>query len=158
MKEIDMAKEEKVGPRSSVSVSEVCRGFIDELAIERDITPGEAADLLVSVGNTRMQAVNKYAAAQKEKAGPKKPRAKKEPKPKKVKAPKPPKAPKAKKPKPAKKAAAKKKSTSAPGITAAEGSAPLLEAPTADPFDDKLDEIEHQTPSSPPGDGDDDFE
>lgn len=53
-----MAEEQRV----VVRVSSASKTFVDEVAIERDVTAGEAADLLMRVGHARLAALAKYAA------------------------------------------------------------------------------------------------
>lgn len=52
-----MADEQRV----VVRVSTASKALVDEVAIERDVTAGEAADLLMRVGHSRLAALAKYA-------------------------------------------------------------------------------------------------
>ncbi|MDQ2668626.1 MAG: hypothetical protein M3Z05_21910 [Gemmatimonadota bacterium] len=137
-----MGKEDsKPGPRATISVSAAAKEFIDEWAIERDLTPGQAADLLVGVGNSRLKATTAYAGRPSAKAK----KAAKAPKAAKAaKAAKAPKvaAKKVAKPKAAKKAGGRKKKSS-PELPAAEATPTLLDAPAGgNPFEDEA-EADH---------------
>lgn len=129
------AKEEKEGPRVVVRVSPAAHELLEEIALEKDCSPGEAADYIIGVGHTRWKAVSKYGEKQKKdrKANPK-PKAEKKPK-----AAKPKKAA-VKKKAAAKKGGGRKKAAPAPAsepmLPAAEESPTLPGAPAGEPDDD----------------------
>lgn len=117
--EVVMSKEEKEGPRIVIRVGAGPHESIEKWAGRRGITAGEAADLLISVGDTRMEAVARYGAKSKKDAQPRAPRAKKT----------------------KTKASAKKKSKKAPASPAAAETSPSLPGEPAgdlDPFDDEV--------------------